>query len=101
MDEPIEVTPTEPTIESEFEPILWTEWVNNYWIETFSMFPPRVFVRVSAYSHSGKNKKHPIRKYEAALTTPYVAGEDGFTYIKRLVTGEIVLEPVYKTRRGL
>jgi hypothetical protein len=102
--QPVETPPvevTEPTIETEFEQITWDEWINNYWIETISMFPPRVFVRVSAYSHKGKNERRPIRKYETMLTTAYVPGEDGFTYIKTLVLGEIVLEPIYKTRKGI
>lgn len=88
---------------AELEQILWTEWLDHYWIETISMLDPKVFVKACRHKHSDNGTVHTPSAKASSLTTCYFAGDDGYVYYnyRDPVTGEIITEPIYKVAKAL
>lgn len=87
---------------SEFEQILWEDWISAYWIPTITMQEDILFVLVhKSVQPSLLKSKKANEEAEAEITTEYTEGEDGYTYAQRRdpITGEMYLEPIYTLKK--
>jgi hypothetical protein len=91
--------PTIPAKPGELEKILWTEWIGNYWIATFSEKETRVFLKACKQNHGNiEHSRKQSKEGVAMLTTSYYKGEDGYTYmdIQHGINSPITAMPIYK-----
>lgn len=81
-----------------FEKILWTDWLNGYWIETVAMHQPILYIRVDI---KGNDKKQPHG--DKITNTGFFEGDDGYTYVRYRPTAQAEEEflPIYMLKKGL
>lgn len=94
--------PTPPEQADPFVKIAWIDWISAYWVPTITSQDRVLFIMVHQPGTPSWRAQRPKQKAVDPLTTEYIEGEDGFTYIERRnpSTGELYLEPIYMLRTG-